>query len=72
MKIFVKAKPNSKSEKIEKISDTNFIVSVCAPPIKGKANRAVIRALADYFKVSESRLRIAAGTTSKNKIVEIK
>ena len=71
MKIFVKAKPNSKREKIEKISETNFAVSVCAPPVKGKANRAVVRALADYFKISESRLRIAAGNTSKNKIIEI-
>lgn len=71
MKIFVKAKPNSKKEKIEKFSETNFTVSVCAPPIKGRANQAVIRALADYFNISPSRLRIAAGTTSRNKIIEI-
>lgn len=71
MKIFVKAKPNSKKERIDKISDTNFVVSVCQPPIKGKANQAVIRALADYFKIPLSRLRIAAGTTSRNKIIEI-
>lgn len=71
MKIFVKARPNSKREKIEKFSETNFTVSVCAPPIKGKANQAIIRALAAYFNVSVSRLRIAAGTTSKNKIIEI-
>lgn len=72
MKIFIKAKPNAKKEKIQKISDTNFVVSVCAPPVKGKANQAIIRVLADYFKIPMSRLRIAAGTTSRNKIIEIK
>lgn len=72
MKIFVKAKPNSKREKIEKISETNFTVLVCQPPIKGRANQAIIKALAAYFNVSASRLRITAGTTSRNKIIEIK
>jgi uncharacterized protein YggU (UPF0235/DUF167 family) len=33
MKITIKAKPDSHEEKIEKISDTEFIVSVKEPPV---------------------------------------
>lgn len=71
MKIFVKAKPNSREEKIEKIDDTHFVVSVKAPPIQGMANRAIIKLLADYFKTDVSRVRIVSGAIARNKIVEI-
>lgn len=70
MKIFVKVKPGAREEKIVKISETNFSVAVKEPPIKGKANAAVIRVLAGYFGIAPSRLRILVGATSKLKIIE--
>jgi hypothetical protein len=72
MKIFVKVKPKAKEEKIIKISDKNFKVSVKKPPEKGKANRAVLKALADYFDISQSKVKIISGSASKLKIIEIK
>ncbi len=72
MKIIVKAKPNSKIELVEKIDNLHFEVSVKEPPVKGMANEAVRKALADYFKISPSRVSIIAGHASKSKIVEIK
>lgn len=71
MKIFVKAKPNSKKEMVEKLSENQFRVFVKEPPIKGRANQAVIKALAKYFKIPISRITIFAGLTSREKIVEI-
>jgi len=71
MKLFIKAKPSSREEKIEKIDDINFVVSVKEPPIKGKANEAIRNALAVYFKIASSRVKIVAGSTSRNKIIEI-
>ncbi len=71
MKIFVKAKPKSRFEKVEKLGETNFIVFVKETPIKGRANEAICRVLAEYFKVPPSRVVIKAGHTSKNKIIEI-
>ena len=71
MKIIVKAKPSSKTESVEKIDDLHFEVSVKAPPVKGMANEAIRKALANYFKVSPSRVNIIAGHTSRQKIVEI-
>jgi hypothetical protein len=71
MKIFVRAKPDSKGEKVEKVDENNYTVAVREPPIKGRANKAIIEALADYFKISPSRIQIKAGHASKNKIIEI-
>lgn len=71
MRISVKAKPNSREEKIEKISEEEFVVSVKEPPVQGRANEAIIRALAEYFGVSKFQVRIISGWTSRQKIVEV-
>ena len=72
MKIFVKAKPNSKTESIKKLSETNFEICVKEPPVRGQANTAIIMALAKHFGVRFSEVKIISGHTSRQKIVEIK
>lgn len=71
MKISVKAKPSSREEKVEKIDEQNYAVSVKEPPIKGKANDAIRNALAVYFKTGTANVKIVSGYTSRNKIIEI-
>lgn len=71
MKIFVKIKPNSKVEKVEKMDDAHFVVSVKEPPTENKANFAVIKALTDYFGVAISRIRLISGKSARNKVFEI-
>lgn len=71
MKIIVKAKPNSKIDKIEKVSENEFIVYVKAPPIGGKANEAIIKLLADYFNTSQSMISIVSGHFAKTKVIEV-
>ena len=82
MKIFIKAKPSAKEERIKKIdppsprgfggtSEAHFEVWVKEPPREGRANRAIVQLLAGYFNVSASRVTIISGVTSKNKIIEV-
>ena len=71
MKISVKAKPNSREDKVEKIDDSNFVVSIKEPPVQGRANEAIIRVLAEYFGVSKSQVRIVSGWTSQQKVIEL-
>lgn len=71
MKIFVKVKPNSKVEKVEKMGIAHFVISVKEPATENKANFAVMEALADYFKVAISQVRIVYGKKARNKIFEI-
>ena len=44
---------------------------VAAPPEDGKANTALIALLADAFEVRKSDVRIASGTSSRVKTIEI-
>lgn len=71
MEIFIKAKPAAKEDKVEKISENTFAVSVKEPPVEGRANVAIEKALAEYFGVPPARARIISGHTSRNKIAEI-
>ncbi len=58
-------------EKVEKIDDSHFTVSVKEPPIQGMANRAIVKVLAGYFGVTSSSVKIVSGFTSRQKIIEI-
>ncbi|PIV45254.1 MAG: hypothetical protein COS25_00750 [Candidatus Nealsonbacteria bacterium CG02_land_8_20_14_3_00_37_10] len=71
MKIFVRVKPKAKKEKVERVDDINFKVSVKEVPERGRANLATMRVLADYFGVAQSNIQIISGSTSKLKIIEI-
>lgn len=83
MRIIVKAKPRSKEEKVERLTQpsfgfdelkaefTEYRVSIKESPVDGKANEAIIRALAKYFDVAPSLVRMISGKTSKHKVFEI-
>jgi uncharacterized protein YggU (UPF0235/DUF167 family) len=71
MKIFVKAKPNAREEKVEKIDESYFVVAVKELPEKGRANLAIRNALAVYFRIGTKNVKIISGFTSRNKIIEI-
>ncbi|MFH0712612.1 MAG: DUF167 domain-containing protein [Candidatus Jorgensenbacteria bacterium] len=70
-KIFIKAKPNSKTEEVRQIDDNHFTVSVKEPAQEGKANKAILKALAGYLGLPASRLEITSGFSSKTKVIEI-
>ncbi len=69
MRIFVKVKANAKIEKVEKIDETHYKVSVKEPAQEGRANWGVTRALAKYFNVSPTQVEIVSGLTSRDKVV---
>ncbi len=71
MKIKVKVKTKAKQEKVVKIGDANFEVYIKQVPEHGKANIAVIKAIAKYFKIPQNNIKILTGKTNSHKIVEI-
>lgn len=71
MKIFVQVKTKSFKEKVEKISTNNFKVYLKQAPEKNKANEALIKLLADYFKVKKYQIILISGKTSKIKCFKI-
>jgi hypothetical protein len=71
MKIFLKVKLKASQTKVVKIDETHYQVYVTQPPEKGKANKQIIKLLADYFDVSLSKINIIAGEKGKEKVVEL-
>jgi uncharacterized protein (TIGR00251 family) len=71
MLIKVKVFSNSKKQGIIKKSENSFEVRVKEKPLKGQANKEVIKVLADYFEVLESKVRLIKGFRHTNKIFAI-
>ncbi len=71
MKISVKVVPRAKKPGVERLADGSWRVAVSAPAESGKANTAVVDALAKHFDVPKSSIRILRGETSRLKLVEV-
>lgn len=71
MILSVTVKANSNNEGVEKIEENSLKVRVSAPALNGRANARLIEVLAEYFKISKSKIRIVKGFKSKKKIIEI-
>ena len=72
MELFLKVKTGCREENVEKDDDNHFIVSVKERPVKGLANKAVVRALANYLKVPKAEVQIISGFRSRKKVIRIK
>lgn len=72
MKINIKVKTKAKEKKVVKMNDNSYEVWVKEIPEQGKANIAVLKALAKYFKIPQDSIKIIAGKTNSRKIIEIK
>ncbi len=63
--------PNNRRPRIEEDLTGMLHVYVTAPPLEGKANAAVIEALAEHFKVKKHAVTLVSGHTAKFKRFEI-
>ena len=46
-------------------------LSIKSKPERGKANRELIKKLADYFEIDKDKIRIISGISSNRKLVEL-
>jgi uncharacterized protein (TIGR00251 family) len=70
VKIRVRVTPNSRTDEVVSEGD-RFLVRVKEPAKEGKANRAVIKLLAEHFGVSRSQIVISSGFGSRSKVIEV-
>ena len=71
MKVAVRVVPGAKMQQVQAALDGTLKVWLRAEAKEGKANKALIELLADYYGVNKSSVRIVSGLKIKNKIVEI-
>ena len=60
---------NNSDKKREEL--LTYKVSVKEAPVDGKANLAIIQALAEYFDVAKPNITLISGQSSKQKVFEI-
>lgn len=71
MRIRVRVKPGAHEEKVSREPDGSLLVSVTARAQEGKANAAVVKAVAKALHVSKSSVRIVSGLSSRTKTLEV-
>ena len=71
MLIDVRVQPKSAQNAIVGLHDGALKIKLNAPPVEGKANKAVIKVLEKSLKLAKGSVSIESGFTSCNKIVEI-
>lgn len=70
MKIRIKVFPNARKPRLVE-EDGLLKVYVNAPAVDGRANSALIKALAAHFGVRKSRIDILKGLKSREKIIAV-
>jgi uncharacterized protein (TIGR00251 family) len=67
----VRLQPKAKKTAVVGELDGALKLAVTAPPIDGRANEACVRFLAELLNVARSSVTIAAGASSRNKVIRI-
>jgi uncharacterized protein (TIGR00251 family) len=70
--ITIRVIPRAKKSEISQVLDDGTIkIRLTAPPVEGKANKALVRFLADVFRISPSNIEIISGVKGRKKVVLI-
>lgn len=67
----VKVVPRAKTSRVQE-KEEYIRVYVTAPAHRGRANKAIIDALAKHYRVKKRDVRILKGEKSREKLVEIR
>jgi len=67
----VKVRPRARKNAITGETSDALKLALTAPPVEGKANQACVEFFANILKVPRSSVTIAAGQTSRNKVMRV-
>ena len=67
----VRVIPNAGKSEFAGYRDNELVLRLNAPPVEGKANKAAVDFLAEYFGVSRSAVVLLRGESSRHKIFQI-
>lgn len=72
MNIKIRVLPrSSRNEVVGEMADGTLKIKLTAPPVDGKANDALVDLLSKHFATKKDKIKIVAGTTNKNKIINL-
>jgi len=64
--------PGAKTTSVAGLHGDALKIRLAAPPIEGRANEALLRFIADFFKVPLRNVELKQGEQSRHKRVEVK
>lgn len=68
----IRVTPRAKrNEIVDVLADDTVKIRLTAPPVEGKANKALVEFLSEVMGVPKSRIEIVAGATGRDKLVSI-
>jgi uncharacterized protein (TIGR00251 family) len=67
----VRVQPRAKRNEVAGIIGEALKLALTAPPLEGKANQACVEFLAKILKAPKSSVTIAAGLSSRNKVIRV-
>ena len=59
------------SKEVLEIINDEIIIGIKSKPVKGEANKEIIKKIAKHFKISTALVQIKSGHKSSEKIIEI-
>lgn len=68
----VKLQPRGRADELLGFADDVLRARVSAPPVDGKANKALCRLIAERVGVAPSRVTVVRGAKSREKLVEVR
>lgn len=70
-KFSLKVKTQAKHNEVVQLSETELSVKTAAAPTRGKANDAVVKLLAEFFRLPKWKIQILTGKASPHKVIEV-
>lgn len=64
--------PRSSKNQVTGLHGDALNVKITAPAVEGKANKALITFLADYFGLKKKQVEIKSGDKSREKVIALK
>jgi uncharacterized protein (TIGR00251 family) len=70
-RIMVRLQARARRDELVGFRDGVLLARVCAPPVEGRANRALCRLIARRAGVATSRVTVVQGERSREKLVRV-
>jgi len=67
----VRVQPEASKNEIMGLREDALKIRISAPPVEGKANKALIQFLAKQLAVKRSQVEILSGHTSRSKTIQV-
>ena len=71
VRLRIRVVPNAKKSAFAGYRDNELLLRLNAPPLDGRANKAAVEFVAEFFGVSRSSVSLVSGEKSRHKIFEI-